>query len=415
MVEFLLDHGANIELENDPEFPCWVLGAPLWVAAHQGRVEVVDLLFRRYAPKHSPEETERFLHQRGRGSGHPVLFTAVASGNTNLVTFLLNHNVQYESNWFNASPLLATASFNRPAVTKVLLDYHQQGKINGTFDLNQRARNDRTAFIEACCNGCLEVGQLLLSAGAAWNLPVGKRDQTALHVMCHEPSTEMVSLLLEKAQQDLSSQSDSSQKLAAYINSKNLPEFGGGTPLINAAERDRATTVTLLIIKHNADYTLANKDGFTALHFAVWRNNESSVLALLRAASHDADPSIIGDLKFTAFLNHRSHSNNRSALVDAAFQGFVSLTSLLLNAYNAEWDSVDAGKCSALHHAVGRKHYRVAKVIVEYAAKKGEAPRGEKWRAFLAKKDLREKNVLEVAEEQHNKEMIELLREYGAG
>ena len=124
VVKTLLERGAPFE-ENRP------YSAPLWAAAYQGHAEVVDLLITKFRETHDERDTIAFMdHLPDPDAGrHFILFAAASSGNADVVRVLLDHRVPYRSNWFASTPLVATATFGCAAATKILLDYHKDGKI----------------------------------------------------------------------------------------------------------------------------------------------------------------------------------------------------------------------------------------------------------------------------------------------
>ena len=57
---------------------------------------------------------------------------------------------------------MATTSFRCPEVIRVLLEYQKQKRID--IEIDRRAKNGRTALIEACANNQAEVAEILLDA-----------------------------------------------------------------------------------------------------------------------------------------------------------------------------------------------------------------------------------------------------------
>ena len=163
MAELLLKRGAAIEPNKDPS-------AVLWTAAYQGHAAVVDLLLRWFKERHNVEETARFMDQRPHPkAGHWIMFAAASSVNPDVVSTLLDHGAEYRSNWFDATPLLATATFACQDICKRLLEYSRDGKVD--LKINQRAKNGRTAIYEAFAMAQHNIAEQLLDAGADYLIP----------------------------------------------------------------------------------------------------------------------------------------------------------------------------------------------------------------------------------------------------
>ena len=58
----------------------------------------------------------------------------------------ITHGDRYESNWYDATPLLATATFRGAEDTKALRDCSEEGK----FTLTSTSKRRVAALIEAC-------------------------------------------------------------------------------------------------------------------------------------------------------------------------------------------------------------------------------------------------------------------------
>lgn len=130
MVKFLLDHRASVKIGDVP-------AVALWVTVEQGHADIVDLLIERFEMEHGgTSDTHRFVSQCPPETGHPILFVAVWKGNDRIVRKLLDKKSEYKNNWFNASPLIACATFNRPKIAELLLEYNKRGDLNGTLDIN---------------------------------------------------------------------------------------------------------------------------------------------------------------------------------------------------------------------------------------------------------------------------------------
>ena len=351
IVELLLDHGAPFE-ENKRH------SAVLWTAAYQGHAEVVDLLLQRFRKTHSSEETARFLSQRPHPkAGHPILFAAASSGKADVVKVLIDHSVKYDSNWYNATPLLASATFGSPEVTKLLLDYHSNGQIDA--HINQQAGNGRTALYEACSLGQPAIAKLLLQAGADYRIPE-KDNTTPLQVSCCKGRFRIVPAIMERASKDLEH-----TEFLNYMNTQHRPT--GKTALIDCSERNYLSFLNLML-DHGADYTIADKGGYTTLHAASRHDNSSIMAAIVAKAAQD-----LNQEKFLDFLNTRHESGN-IALGDCASRNRLEAVNILLAAgADHRPASYDKGN-TPLHWACIGGHDRVVSTILSHAKAKESDP-----------------------------------------
>lgn len=392
MVDFLLDRGANFDRPRH---------TTLWVAAHQGQYEVAKRLIERYRASHDEEQLKNYLNQRPpqNGSGHPMFFVAAMRGNVDLCRLLLESGTRYESNWFEASPLLATATYHNPAVAQFLFDYAASTGLD--LRIEAKAKNGRNAVFEACDLNEPEILRLLLSHGAAYHHPsrVGK---TALQASCHHDTEKLAvaSLLMSHAAKD-----PDKARLESFLNARHE---SGRTALSFCAEHDNHQTMDLLLNIYNADYTIPGNLGFTPLHWCLYRNKKASVHTLLEHASKD--PTDNGQ-RFRRFLNHQSHSSGTSALRDACVQGYAHFVDLLCNKYGGTYDHYDNEKLSPLHHAVRSRKGECVRILLEYAKKDPDQARMKRW---LEARNFRDKTAWGIADERNFPRIRQMLRDAGA-
>ena len=344
IVDMLLDHEAPFE-EDKPH------SAVLWTAAYQGHAKVVDLLLRRFNEdeSHGPKETARFLSQRPHPKG-PILFAAVSSGGADVVETLLVHGAKYESNWFNATPLIASATIGSPKVAKTLLEWHSRGKIDA--DLNKQANHGRTAFWEACRLGNVVVAELLLEAGADYRIPE-KDNTTSLQVSCYfgRLRLRLVTAIINKTSREL-------QRIdfLNFLNTRHRPT--GNVALIDCAEKDRLACLSLLL-EHGADYTMSGNGNYTILH-AASRHDDASIMSIIvgKAAQDFERPRLL------KFLNAR-HENGNTALIDCVQRSRLKALNILL-ATGA--DCIISGQSgnTALHWACIEGHDGVVTAILRH-------------------------------------------------
>ena len=136
-----------------------------------------------------------------------------------------------------------------------------QQAIEAGVDVNSLDEGRRTALLMAAFNGHTRIVKLLLDNGAS----VEHRDlagRTALLYASTGANDETVRVLLEAGAEP------------------NVTDKGEGfTPLMHAAAEGQAKVVQTLL-KHNADPTLRDVDGDTALDFAT-QNGHDNVVRLL--------------------------------------------------------------------------------------------------------------------------------------
>ena len=386
MMELLLRRGAPFEQNKQHS-------ALLWTAAHQGHADAVALLIRHFKAKHSSEEVARFFEQRpSPWSGHPILFAAVSSGKANVVRTLLDQGVRYESNWFDSTPLLATATFGCPEVTEVLLEYDKKNKID--VCINQRAKHGRTALFEACANNQLKVAKLLLEAEADYW--IGDNDKaTALHVAAHQDSSDLVALLVEKASED-------PETFHKFLN---IRDASGRTALMETAERHRLSSLNLLL-DHGADCTDHENKGNTPLHYAIRSGFDNLVEALLKRAK----ATYVNKLyHFEEFLN-RQNNEGKTALWESAERNQESTVQLLLK-HGADYSIPGDRSITALHVSSHEGYMDVVSLLLRETS---TDPDEQLYREFLDRRNEFGKTALIDAAETNRPDTIALLLKYGA-
>ncbi|KAL8850879.1 MAG: hypothetical protein Q9221_004192 [Calogaya cf. arnoldii] len=344
MVRLLLRRGASLERDKDPS-------AVLWIAAYQGHPDVVDTLINKFKQDHGPEATAQFIDQRpSPKSGHPILWAACSSSSPETVRVLLDHGARYESNWYNATPLLAAATFARPHVAKLLLEYHRQGKID--VCLNQRANNGRTALYEACELNRQRILEQLLDAGADYTIR-DDHDCTPLHAGTHHDGIGVLTALYRKAHEE-----NDEDALDDFINAR---ARSGQTALVHAVDRNKLAHVYFLL-DCGADYTIAGNLGNNALHHACRPGNEQICKTLIECAKEDSE-----DQLFLEFLDLKNN-DGCTALHLATREQRVSIIQLLLR-HGADLTITNRHDVTPLHSAVWRGFKDIMTILLEYAKK----------------------------------------------
>ena len=191
VVTTLLRHSAPFE-EDRP------YSAPLWVAADQGHANIVEQLTEKFRETHNEEDKMAFMDhfQNLKAGSQFILYAAASSGNPDVVTVLVDHGAPYRSNFLGGVPLLTTAKFGCEVVTKALLEYHKEGKIDVCLD--QQNRIGRTALFEACTEGYSDIASQLLDAEADLFIS-NDQNSTTLQEACRHENNRLVEKLVNKA------------------------------------------------------------------------------------------------------------------------------------------------------------------------------------------------------------------------
>lgn len=343
IVELLLDNQAKFELGKPNS-------APLGTAAYQGHANVVDLLLRRFKPTHSAEETERFMLQRpGPRYGHPVLFAAASSGKADVVKTLIEHGARYESNWFKATPLVATATFDCPNVTELLLAYHSRATLD--VCINQRSKDGRTALYEACSEKHATVAMMLLEAGADYRL-THSENILPLHRACFNGLFRVVLSMVGRAARELER-----KKFLDFLNTRHRPI--GHTPLMDCATTNHLACLNVLL-ENGADYTISANYNVTILHHSSRPESPAIMAAILERAARELDKQQLND-----FVNRR-HSSGKRALIDSAERNRLEAANLLLS-YGADYKIAGYPGNTPLHWACMKGHTELVKTILRQA------------------------------------------------
>ncbi|KAI4246285.1 MAG: hypothetical protein L6R42_009934 [Xanthoria sp. 1 TBL-2021] len=342
MVRLLLRRGASLERDKDPS-------AVLWTAAYQGHADVVDILINKFKQDHSPEATAKFIDQRPfPRSGHPILWAACSSSSPETVRVLLDHGAKYQSNWYKATPLLATATYDRPNVAETLLDYHRRGKID--VCINQRANNGRTALYVACERNRQRILEQLLDAGADYTIR-DDQDCTPLHAGTHHDGIGVLTALYKKA-----SEEDDKDALKYFINAR---AKWGQTALIHAVDRNKVAHVYFLLDR-GADYTISEHGGNNPLHSACRHGNEQICEKLIKQAQESHET-----ISFQEFLDLRNR-DGCTALHLATCEQKVSIVKLLLG-HGADFTIFNNHDVTPLHGATWRGFKDIIILLLEQA------------------------------------------------
>lgn len=388
VVTTLLERGAPFE-EDRP------FSAPLWAAAYQGHADIVDSMIRKFRATHTEEDTITFMdHLPSPDAGrHFILFAAASSGNADVVEVLVNHGAPYRSNWFGATPLLATATFGCSAVTKLLLNYHKDKKID--ICLDQRNGSGRTALFEACVGGQSEIASQLLDAGADLFIP-NDQNSTTLHEACLHDDQKLVEKLVNKASEDAKR-----EDFLKFLDRRHGPT--GNTALMDCARRYKLSFLQLLLDR-GADPLVRNNDNETALHWACRHNESGAVKCIVDKALVIANQS-----SFLQFINQQP-SSHMTALIDCAANNNLQALNLLLE-HKADYTLHGHFGNTPLLWASEKGHYDVVAALVKHA--KLEDTESCPFRDFINHRNRDGVNALLNAAGSGYRRMVSLLLDEG--
>ena len=210
-----------------------------------------------------------------------LLVTAVRNGDLDSVKILLKYKADVEvrekyqrDNWssITRASLFWAADFGYIDILRCLIE-------NGV-DINSFSADNCncTPLMKAVENGDKDVVTFLIDHGANVTIK-DKCGYTALHRACiiyHDCSPEVLSCLIENG---------------ADVN---LSTDKNRTPLMTACEYGHVNTVTILI-EHGANVNLQDRDGLTAVHYAVRGSQACEILSCLMENGADVDAKTFDD------------------------------------------------------------------------------------------------------------------------
>ncbi|VDN84547.1 unnamed protein product, partial [Brugia pahangi] len=301
VVEILLNHGANIEAQSDR-----TKDTALSLACSGGRKEVVELLLKRGANK-----------EHRNVSDYTPLSLAASGGYVDIVNLLLNNGAEINSRTgskLGISPLMLAAMNGHAAATKILLE--RGSDINSHIETNRntaltlacfqgrtdvvrllleynanvehRAKTGLTPLMEAANGGYVDVGELLLTAGADPNSsPVPSSRDTALTIAADKGHHKFVEMLIHAR---------------AVIDVRNKK---GCTALWLACHGGHLETVQTLV-KHEADVDVQDNRHVSPLIIAFRRGHIKVVKYMVRHVQQF--PSDTDCYRFIATINEKVYS-----------------------------------------------------------------------------------------------------------
>ena len=333
----LLENGADVNNIGDDTITC----TPLMIASRKGNVNIVAFLIRHgasidrevifhsnntaihYAVENDRDSCEVLSClvengadvNKGANNNCTPLMIASRKGNVNNVACLIRHGADID----------LQDEYGKTALHYAVENYHGSCEVlsclleNGA-DVNKGANNNCTPLMIASKKGNVNNVACLIRHGADIDLQ-DEYGKTALHyaVENYHGSCEVLSCLLENG---------------ADVNKG---ANNNCTPLMIASKMSNVNNVALLI-RHGADIDLQNKNGRTALHYAV-ENYCGSCEVLSCLLENGAD------------VNKGTDDINCTPLMIASRKGQVNVVALLIR-HGANIECQDKCGNTALHHAV---------------------------------------------------------------
>lgn len=347
-VKVLLKHNANIEGRghyHDGE-RTHLYCTPLCCAAADGNVDILSCLMESGAEINACE-----------GDRCTPLMMASARGHVNAVTVLTDRGADVTLKSKDGKTALHHAVHDGYRVS-VSLDEVLSCLIKNGAEVNARDQSGRTPLMEACRHCRANVVTFLIEHGAEVNAH-DQSGHTPLMEACSHGEENAVTFLIEHGA-DVDPQDNyeetalhhavysdcESLKILSCLILKGLDvnacESDGRSPLMIASVRGKVNSVAFLL-EHGANVNLQNKNGETALYYAVSGYNGScEVFRCLIENGADVNACLTND--------------KCTPLMQACDYGQVYTATCLID-YGATLDLQDKNGDTALHHAV-RSVYR---------------------------------------------------------
>ena len=252
---------------------------------------------------------------------YTLLTLSVVCGNLDCVKVLLDYKADIEGQGDNSddedpccSPLFAAVAHENLDVLQLLVDKGADVNSCTNYDLT-------TPLMMAARNGDVNIATFLVEHGGNVNLK-DKRGETALHqaINKYEQACDVLRYLI---------------KNGADVNARTNNNC---TPLMIASKLDLVDVVSFLI-EQGANTDLADKDGLTALHYAVGCYHPS--------CDHDVMRLFIAN---GADVNKRTNDNSTPLMI--ASKGGLMNAVTFLTEHGANVNFQDKNGDTALHYAV---------------------------------------------------------------
>ncbi|KAL9594696.1 MAG: hypothetical protein Q9219_006896 [cf. Caloplaca sp. 3 TL-2023] len=349
----LLEYGADCFLSSSKNI------SPLHIAAYHGSVAFAEAMLEKLLLDYDADRVRSFINQRNV-YGMTALNDTCRMGRVSMVQLLVG---KYKADYTLAgkkgdvfseyTPLHSAVWSNHTGLIHTLLQYiSQDSDVQRRVSvLNAHHTKDglrRTALIDAAETSKAATVQMLLGAGADCSV-LDDKQCTPLHKSVSKGDAAVTRTLLDHA-----SRSD-----FGFVNYRNQH---GKTAMMDAAERDLASMIKMLLEYPQTDYAVQDIKGFTALHWGAYRDKRAAIEMLLKMASQDKTDE---GARFRDFINHRAHQNGVSALFDAAVAGHVEMSRLLLD-FGVNYYTFDDAGHHPLHYAVRKDYFDLLDLYLEY-------------------------------------------------
>ena len=319
LVRLLLDYGANVNVYDTSR------NTPLHFAASEGHFEVARMLLERGADIHSQND-ERLTPLQRASQG-------MREGHRDIVRLLLDYgaNCDARDNYRNTALHFAASAGNLDGA-RILLELGAEVDSQNNEGLTPLLRAS-----QGMREGLRDLMRVLLDHGANRNAR-DNRGNTVLHLAASEGHLDAARMILE---------------LGVDVDPKNNE---GLTPFLRASQgmREGHRVIMQLLLRHDADYTVRDNRGNTALHLAA-SEGRLDVASMLLELGVDVDPK-----------NNEGFTPLRQ-VSQGMLEGHRDIMWLLLY-HGANLDARDNHGNTALHFAASEGHLDVARMLLELGA-----------------------------------------------
>ena len=344
LVTYFADMGTDIHLETNDRTNC------LHIAAFNGHLNLCKILVNKH----------KFDVNAAVKNGWTALHCSAKSGNYELVTYFADMGTDIHLETNDRTNCLHIAAFNGHLnLCKILVNKHK-------FDVNAAVKNGWTALHCSAKSGNYELVTYFADMGTDIHLDTNN-GMNCLHIAALKGHLNICKKLINKHKFDLGmtdnngwtalhcSAQSGNYELFTYFADKETDIYlktNDGTNCLHiAALEGNLNLCTLLINKYRFDVNVAQKRGWTALHFSA----ESDDYELV---TYFADMG-------TAI--HLGTNVGRNCLHIAALKGHLNLCKKLINKHKFDLGMTDNDGWTALHFSAQSGNYE----LVIYFANKG--------------------------------------------